>query len=111
MLDNAKLITGVLPKGIAVKTLAAVRKQFDIHASTINNARGVGRITRIQDRGIGGQAEKEILNIVTDASDADAVFEFVFHHAEIDHPHGGILYMAPLTAATLFTLPELPEEE
>ena len=88
-----------------------MREKFDIQASNINNARGVGRSTRLQDRGIGGQSEKEILNIVTGADQADAVFEFVFHVAEINHPHGGMMYMASLGAATLFTLPELADED
>ena len=110
MLGDNKLITCVLPKGVAVKALQAVRAEFDITTSNINNARGVGRITRLQDRGIGGQSEKEILNIVVDKDKADTVFEFVFHVAELDHPHGGMMYMAPLTAATLFSLPDLPDE-
>lgn len=111
MAEPAKLITCVLPKGIAVKTLQAVRNEFDIQACNINNARGVGRITRLQDRGIGGQSEKEILNIIADADRADAIFEFVFHAANIDHPHGGMMYMAPLSAATMFLLPEISDED
>lgn len=111
MQQSAKLITCILPKGIAVQTLQAVREKFDLQGSNINNARGVGRITRIQDRGIGGQSEKEILNIIADADRADTIFEFVFHTADIDHPHGGMMYMAPLTAATMFMLPDLPDED
>ncbi|MBT6278116.1 MAG: hypothetical protein HOI95_28780 [Chromatiales bacterium] len=42
---------------------------------------------------------------------AEEVFEFIYHDAHIDRPHGGIIYMAALTQATQFTLPELPEED
>ena len=108
---DAKLITGILPKGVAVPALAAVRERFDIHASNVNNARGVGRITRMKDRGIGGQSEKEILTVVVDKARADEVFEFIFETAEVNRPHGGIVYMSALHAATLFALPDVPEED
>lgn len=109
--EAPKLITCILPKGVAVSTLSAVRERFEVHACNINNARGVGRITPLRKRGIGGQSEKQILNVVVDGERADAVFEFIYEHAQVNRPHGGIIYMSVLTAASLFMLPEdLPAE-
>ena len=77
----------------------------------IQNARGVGRHTPLRERGIGDQSEKEVFSFIVGEKEADDAFEFVFHEAHIDEPHGGIIYMCDVTAATPFMLPELSEED
>ena len=42
---------------------------------------------------------------------ADEIFEFIYHEARIDRPHGGLIYVTGLDRATPFVLPDLPEEE
>ena len=54
--------------------------------------------------------EKEILNIVTSAEEADEIFEFIFYEADVNRPHGGIIFMTKLDRATDSLLPDLPEE-
>ncbi len=110
-LETHKLITAILPKGKAVDTVKALKLQKDIIRTNINNARGVGKLTPLAYRGAGDQAEKEVLNVVVNAEQADTVFEFIYHHADINRPHGGLMYMSELLEATPFTLPELPEEK
>ncbi|WP_308874229.1 hypothetical protein [Thiothrix subterranea] len=39
------------------------------------------------------------------------MFAYIYELAEINRPHGGLMYMHGLLAATPYTLPELPEEE
>ena len=80
-----------------------------MEASNIQNARGVGRHTPLRERGIGDQSEKEVFSFIVGEKEADDAFEFVFHEAHIDEPHGGIVYMCDITAATPFMLPELSE--
>ena len=41
---------------------------------------------------------------------ADEVFEFIFFEADINRPHGGLMFQQPLLATTAFNLPELEEE-
>lgn len=108
---DVRLITGILPKGVAVPTLRAVKRELGVVASNINNARGLGRITPLSHRGMGGQSEKEILNVVVDADVADRAFELIYEEAGIDEPHGGMIYMSRLSRANAFLLPDLPEEE
>ena len=106
-----RLITCILPKGQALPALQELKNAYGIVSANINNARGVGRLTPLRHRGIGEQPEKEILTFVVEPDQADEVFEFVYHAAEVDRPHGGIIYMSALTHATHFVLPELPLEE
>ena len=106
-----KLITGILPKGVAPPLLRALKEELALVSINIHTARGVGRITPLADRGIGEQSEKEILTVVVTAAEADQVFEFIYDEARIDRPHGGILFMHELLHASPYQLPELPEEQ
>ena len=106
-----KLITCILPKGQAPSILKKLRDEKGINRANINSARGMGKITPLAYRGIGEQAEKEILNVVVKQELADELFEYIYEEAEIDRPHGGIIYMGQLGASTPFLLPDIPNEE
>ena len=111
VLTDRKLITCVISKGLGLETLKALRERYGVEASNIQNARGVGRHTPLRERGIGDQSEKEVFSFIVGEKEANDAFEFVFHEAHIDEPHGGIIYMCDVTAATPFMLPELSEED
>ena len=105
-----KLITCILPLGRSAAVVRALSRDRGIDATHVSYARGVGRITPLTHRGVGETTEKEILTVVVDAADADGVFEFIYDEAGVNQPHGGLMFMHPLTLATLFRLPDLPEE-
>lgn len=111
MHEDQKLISCILPKGIAIDVVKRVKETHGVVSSNISNARGVGKITPLAYRGIAGQSEKEILSVVVSSSDADEIFEFIYHEADINRPHGGIMYMHALPKTTEYSLPELPDEE
>lgn len=108
---DLKLITCVLPKGEALGVLRSLHDQFELPASNINSARGVGKITPLKYRGLGDQAEKEILTVMVEGARADTVFEFIYFDADINRPHGGLMYMQALSGGSQFTLPDLPTEQ
>ena len=105
-----KLITCILPKGRALSVLESVKDRFELTAANINSARGIGKITPLKYRGLGDQAEKEILTVLVDAARADDVFEFIYFDADINRPHGGLMTMQALLGASEFALPDLPAE-
>lgn len=109
--SDQKLISCILPKGVASGVVSRLKEVYGLLASNINNARGVGKITPLAYRDFAGQSEKEILSVVVDAEEADTVFEFIYHEADINRPHGGIMYMHPLARTSKYELPELPEED
>ena len=111
LIDNQKLIFCILPKGVALKVAGQLKEVHGIMTSNISNARGVGKITPLAYRGIAGQSEKEILSIAVSANNADEIFEFIYHEAHIDQPHGGIMYMHALQKTTEYSLPEVAEEK
>ena len=109
--ERNKLITCILPKGAALPVLRRLKEEKGLVACYINNARGTGRFTHRRVERIGDVSEKEILNVVTSAERADEIFEFIFYEADVNRPHGGIIFMTKLSGASYFELPDLPEEE
>jgi hypothetical protein len=77
----------------------------------LNLTRQLSQITPLAYRGIGGQSEKEIINIIVEGDQADEIFEYIYHKADINRPHGGLMYMCQLHKATPFILPDLPDED
>lgn len=106
-----KLITGILPGGMATDVMKKLRDEKGIITAHANSARGMGKLTPRAWRGVGEQTEKHILNVVVDADRADEIFEFIYHEGNIDRPHGGIIFMTRLQHQTPFILPDLPEEQ
>lgn len=106
-----KLITVILPKGRDRDLIHQLVHELGINSVNINNARGIGRITPLRHRGVGETTEKAILTVVVAADRADEVFEYIFFNAEINRPHGGLMFQQPLLASTLFTLPDIAEEK
>ncbi len=107
---DKKIIFCILPKGIALDIAQKLKDTHNIMTSNIKSARGVGKITPLAYRGIAGQSEKEILSVIVDANMADDIFEYIFFEADINRPHGGIMYMHALPRTTEYVLPEIPEE-
>ena len=110
-MQQQKVITCVLPKGKAGPVLKVLAKERELTALDIHYARGVGRITPLCHRGIGETSEREVLTVAVPAEEADELFEYIHELAEIDRPHGGLMYMHGLTTSTGFALPgDLAEE-
>ena len=105
MFTEQKMIQAIIPMGTALPVLKALREEKGLDAANINFARGVGRFVRGSERRLGDDEEKEILSVVVPKDRADEIFEWLFHKANMDRPHGGIVYMLPLSHASAFSIP------
>jgi nitrogen regulatory protein PII len=111
-LNNQKLISCVLPKGICRDVLKSLKEEKGILTANVNTARGLGKLTPLAYRGVGEQTEKELLTVTVPGKDADEIFGYIYEKARIDRPHGGLIYMTSLDRVSAYSLPEdLPEEE
>ena len=108
---SQKLITCILPIGVAHSVVQTLKNEKHIVTANVSNARGLGKLAHHSHRRLGDQSEKQILTVVVPDDRADEIFEFLYHEAQIDRPHGGLVYMSTLERATAFVLPDLPEEE
>lgn len=109
--SDKKLITCIMPHGRALPVLEALKRELGIVTTTINHARGTGRMTPLAWRGIGEVAEKDVMRVIVSASEADEVFAFIFERGGMNQPHGGILLQQRLALSTEFHLPDLPDED
>ncbi len=106
-----KLITCILPIGVAHSVVQTLKDEKQIVTANVSNARGLGKQVDLKHRRLGDQTEKQILTVVVPDDQAVEIFEFIYHEAHIDRPHGGLVYMSRLDRTTPFVLPDLPEEE
>jgi hypothetical protein len=105
-----KLITCIVPAGVAGGVLKKLKQERGIIEANSHNARGIGRMTPTTHRGLGSETPKDVLSVTVAAEAADELFAFLFREANIDRPHGGILFMSALGRATPYALPDVPEE-
>ena len=106
-----KLITCIFPKGIALDVAKKLKENYDLMSVDIKSARGIGKITPLGYRGIGSQSEKEILTAIVPEELSNEIFDYIYHEADVNRPHGGLMYIYPLISATRYIVPDLPEEE
>lgn len=107
ILPPQKLITCILPRGVALDVLRRLKDEKGIVEAAANSARGMGKLTPLSHRGVGEQTEKDMLNVVVSADEADEIFEYLYDIARIDRPHGGLIYMTSLGYTTPFVLPDI----
>ena len=106
-----KLITCILPHGLALDLVQKLKDEKGILEANVNSARGLGKQAPQAHRGVGEQTEKEILTVVVHPDQADELFEYIYDKANINRPHGGLIFMCRLTQASSFVLPDIPGGE
>jgi len=108
---DAKQIVCILPKGKASILEQGLIEDHGIHDANFNHSRGVGKFSALSARGLGEQREKDILQVIVSKEMADTIFEYIYYKAELDQPHGGIVYIARVPKMALMKLPELTERD
>lgn len=107
-LSDVKQITCILPKGKSAAVQKSLIDDHGIYSANFHYARGVGKFS--SGRGFGEQREKEILEVMVSPDVADEIFEYVFYKAEMDQPHGGIMYMTSLPRMSVMEMPAASSE-
>ena len=110
-LIESKLITAILPKGVSLDVIKKLKEEKNISTANVNYARGTGKLTPLKYRDDVVEREKEILTVIVSKENCDEIFEYVYNMADIDKPHGGVMYMYSLGKSTEYSLPDISEEE
>ena len=109
-LIKSKLISAILPKGAGLGVISKLKEEKNIITANLNYARGTGKITPKKYRSAVVESEKEVLTVIVDEGRADEIFEYIYDVAEINKPHGGLLYMYPLLQSSEYHLPDISNE-
>jgi len=88
-----KLITCIAAEDKASGVVKGLEEHFSIQATIYHFARGFGRSVSMASRGMGQQTEKVTIKVLVESERADDVFAYVFQAADINRPHGGIIYI------------------
>ena len=109
-MKKSKLITAILPKGVSLNVVSRLKKEKDVRTANFCYARGIGKITAEKARLGGEEREREILSVVVDEERGDEIYEYVYHAADMNKPHGGIMYMRTVLGSD-YILPDNIEDE
>lgn len=109
-LIEAKLITAILPKGVSLGVVKMLREEKGVNTANFNFARGTGKLTPLKYSGGVVEREKEILTVIVEAARSEEIFAYVYEHAGVNKPHGGLMFMHSLMRSTAYLLPDLSEE-
>lgn len=108
---DAKMISCILPKGRAIGLQQAIIEERGIDSVNFHRARGVGRSSAGGAGGIGAQQEREVLEVIIPAEQADELFSYIYDKARIGERHGGIMFMQKVPRVSVLTMPDLPREK
>ena len=111
VLIKSKLISAVLPKGIALGVIRKLKEEKNINTANLNYARGTGRLLPEKNRAGVVALEKEILEVIVDEKRSEEIFEYIYEQADMNKPQGGLIYMHPLMQSNEYELPNVSEEE
>lgn len=109
-MKSAKLITAILPKGVALNVTCLLKNEKGIMTANFVFARGVGRMTPMKYRAVGEQSEREMLTVVVPEDRGEEIFEYLYNAAGINKLHGGFIYMHSISSSE-YTLPENIKDE
>ena len=102
-----KLITVVLTQGQGMGLLKQLHDRALLQAA-FGTARAPFAVTR-KKGGISRteyySVEKDIVQVLVSAAEADEVFAFLHDAAGIGRTHGGFMFQGPVSHATAFSLP------
>ncbi len=105
LIQDARLITCIVPKGRARLVQEALSVEEDIHGGMFHGGRGVGRFSVLG--AAGGQPEKEVLEVCVSADRANEIFEKLYFAGQMNEPHGGIIFMTRLRVGMSMAMPEI----
>lgn len=108
ILTDVALITCIVQRGVADAVVTAAR-EAGAQGATVFYAKGTGIRERMGALGVAVEVEKEIINVVVAADQADRIFEVMYLAGRLDTPGMGFMYITALDKAATFIPPEVLE--
>ncbi len=106
-----KLITCIASEDKVRDAALGLNKEFGIQAMVNNFARGFGRSSPLATRGLGQQTEKVIISVLVPKKQVDEVFAYIYHTADLERPHGGIIYVTAVNKPVISPNVEFPNKD
>jgi nitrogen regulatory protein PII len=107
ILAAPRLITCIVRNGKGQAIAEHLRRAFGVNNVISHHARGLGVGT---ERRSGFHEEREIVEAMVPADNADATFAEIYHFAELNQPHNGLIFMSRCRLGIPLELPDVPDE-
>ncbi len=98
-MQNFKLITCVMQERLANDIIKILQDEKNIFTANKFSARGTSITQHLDIR------QMDVLTVIIEEEKADELFAFIYQEAQIDRPHGGLIFQEALGRSTLYTLP------
>ncbi len=89
---DKKLITAIVASGRGMHLMKLVEKRAGVLSVTHHHARGTDRPARRPGKKL-YWLERDVLMVLVEAPEADAVFSMIFAAARLGEPHQGIIFI------------------
>lgn len=105
---DQRVLTCVMPKGVGLPLLRRLSDELGVVTASLHSARG---LSGSDPTGMFNRVEKDVLTVTAPAAEAEDLFLWIYREGEVAAKPGRFLYLAKLSGATPFTLPEgVPRE-
>lgn len=100
-MNQVKLITCVMQEKLSLDIVKYLQEEQKILTANRYSARGSSFLKYLDVR------QMDVLTVVVDAQKADEVFEYLYDKAQLDRPHGGMIFQEALGRSTSYELPKI----
>ncbi len=105
-----KLITCIAPEDRVRVAVDGLSNKYGIQAMVYHYARGFGRSSPLVKRGLGQQTEKVIISVLVSSKQADDIFAYIYQAADLNRPHGGIIYITAISKSKTSPHIDIPKK-
>lgn len=109
-MKKSRLITAILPKGVSLNVISRLKKEKEIISANFCYGLGINMMASDKTPLSSELKEREMLSVVVDEERGDEIYEYVYHAADMNKPHGGFLFMRTILGSE-YVLPENIEDE
>ncbi len=100
-MSEYKLITCVMQEKLSHEIIKHLQNEQKILTANIYSARGSTFESMLDAK------QMDVLTVLVEAEKAEEIFEYLYYEAQIDRPHGGMVFQEAIGRSTEYSLPKL----
>lgn len=103
MMEHYKLITCVMQEKLANSIIKELQEHKSVITANKFSARGTSFVEHLNVQ------QMDVLTVLVPQEHANELFTLIYNAAQIDRPHGGLIFQEKVGRSTLYELPDSSE--